>query len=83
MFITTTITPSVRMSNIPAKLRSIANTRVDKPKIMANVAAMLKRSFQILMRSLIGRVMLIIFFPNQSIMFIHFSTVVLGLTHLE
>ncbi len=34
---------------MPAKLRMTAKTSVDKPKIMARVAAMEKRSFQMLM----------------------------------
>lgn len=49
MFMTTTMMPKVNMSKMPAKLRMTAKTKVDKPKIMASVAAMLKRSFQMLM----------------------------------
>ena len=48
MFMMMKMMPKVNMSKMPAKLRMIAKTKVDKPKIMASVAAMLKRSFQML-----------------------------------
>jgi hypothetical protein len=35
------------MSKVPARLRMMVKTKVDKPKIMASVAAMDRRSFQI------------------------------------
>ncbi len=51
---------------MPAKLKMTAKTSVDKPKIMARVAAMEKRNFQMLMMFWIGRAALIIFFPNSE-----------------
>ena len=49
MLMTTTMMPKVRMLNMPARLRMTVKTRVDKPKIMASVAAIERRSFQMLM----------------------------------
>ena len=49
MLMTTTMMPKVRMLNMPAKLRMTVKTSVDKPKIMASVAAIERRSFQMLM----------------------------------
>ena len=46
MFMTTTTMPNVKMSNMPARLSMTAKTSVDKPKIMASVAAIERRSFQ-------------------------------------
>ncbi len=66
MLMTTTIMPSVKMSNIPARLRMTVKTKVLKPKMMASVAAMDRRSFQMLIGIGYGRVALIFFFPNSE-----------------
>jgi len=66
MFMTTTMMPKVRMLNMPARLRMTVKTSVDKPKIMAKVAAIERRSFQMLMGLHYGLVTLIILFPNYG-----------------
>ena len=48
MFMTTTMMPNVKMSNKPARLSMTVKTSVDKPKIMASVSAIERRSFQML-----------------------------------
>ena len=66
MFMTTTMMPKVRMLKTPARLSMTVKTSVDKPKIMAKVAAIERRSFQMLMGLQYGRVTLIILFPNYQ-----------------
>jgi len=56
--------PKVRMLNMPARLSMTVKTSVDNPKIMAKVAAIERRSFQMLMGLQYGPVTLIILFPN-------------------
>ena len=66
MLMTTTMMPNVKMSNMPARLSMTAKTSVDKPKIMASVAAIERRSFQMLIHFQNGMVRLIILFPNYQ-----------------
>ena len=66
MFMTTTMMPNVKMSNMPARLSMTAKTSVDKPKIIASVAAIERRSFQMLISFSDGMVTLIILFPNYQ-----------------
>jgi hypothetical protein len=48
-FMATTKIPSVTRSNVPARLRTTAETSVDRPIIIAIVPAIDKRSFQTFM----------------------------------